>query len=62
MQGIYFLLPVLLTIFVSFLIVRAAAIALRMTGLEKKKAIFQSLSAFTGTGFTTREAENVAAT
>ena len=59
MQGIYFLLPVLLTIFVSFLIVRAAAIALRMTGLEKKRAIFQSLSAFTGTGFTTREAEKV---
>ncbi len=59
MQGIYFLLPVLLTIFISFLIVRAAAIALRMTGLEKKRAIFQALSAFTGTGFTTREAEKV---
>ena len=59
MQGIYFLLPVLLTIFVSFLIVRSAAIALRMTGLEKKRAIFQALSAFTGTGFTTREAEKV---
>ena len=30
-----------------------------MTGLEKKKARFQALSAFSGTGFTTKEAELV---
>ena len=59
MSGLYFLIPVMLTIFVSFLVVRAAAIALMMTGLDKKRAVFQALSAFTGTGFTTREAEKV---
>ena len=30
-----------------------------MTGLDKNKARFQALSAFSGTGFTTREAETV---
>jgi hypothetical protein len=59
MTGLYFLLPTLLAIFISFLVVRAAAIALMMTGLDKKRAVFQALSAFTGTGFTTREAERV---
>jgi hypothetical protein len=41
------------------LIVRAGAIALMMTGMNYEKARFQALSAFTGTGFTTREAERV---
>jgi hypothetical protein len=59
MSGLYFLFPTLVTIFISFLIVRAGAIALMMTGVERPKAAFQSLSAFTGTGFTTREAELV---
>ncbi len=59
MKGIYLLLPTLLAIFVSFLIVRAGAIALMMTGLDKDRAIFQALSSFTGTGFTTKEAEGV---
>jgi hypothetical protein len=59
MSGIYFLLPTLFVIFVSFLIVRAAAIALMMTGLDEKRAKFQALSAFSGTGFTTGEAEYV---
>jgi hypothetical protein len=59
MGGIYFLFPTLLVIFVSFLIVRASAIALMMTGMDEKRARFQALSAFTGTGFTTREAEYV---
>lgn len=59
MGGLYFLLPTLLVIFISFLIVRAAAVALSMTGMDDKKARFQALSAFTGTGFTTREAESV---
>ena len=60
MTGLYFIIPTLLVIFVSFLIVRAASIALMMTGLEKKKAKFQALSAFSGTGFTTKEAEQIA--
>ena len=59
MSGLYFLVPMLLTIFISFLVVRAAAIALMLTGLDRHKAVFQALSAFTGTGFTTREAERV---
>jgi len=49
----------LVVIFISFLIVRAAAIALMMTGLDEKRAKFQALSAFSGTGFTTKEAESV---
>ena len=59
MSGLYFLFPTLVAIFVSVLIVRAGAIALMMTGVDRPKAVFQSLSAFTGTGFTTREAELV---
>jgi hypothetical protein len=58
-SGLYFLLPALLAVFVSFLVVRAAAIALRMTGMDHERAVFQALSAFSGTGFTTREAERV---
>jgi len=59
MHGLYFLIPTLLVIFVSFLIVRATAIALMMTGMDSRRALFQALSAFTGTGFTTKEAEFV---
>ena len=56
-MGIYLILPTLLTIFASFLIVKAGAIALMLTGMDSEKANFQALSAFTRTGFTTREAE-----
>jgi len=59
MRGLYFLLPTLFVIFVSFLMVRAAAIALMMTGMDEKRARFQALSSFSGTGFTTKEAEFV---
>jgi hypothetical protein len=59
MSGLYMLIPTLIVIFVSFLVVRAAAIALMMTGMEENRARFQALSAFTGTGFTTRDAEIV---
>jgi len=59
MSGLYLLLPTLLVVFVSFLVIRAAAIALMMTGLDEKRAKFQALSAFSGTGFTTKEAESV---
>ncbi|MFO7968339.1 MAG: TrkA C-terminal domain-containing protein [Archaeoglobaceae archaeon] len=58
-SGLYLLLPTILVIFFSFLIVRAAAIALMMTGMDESRARFQARSAFTGTGFTTREAELV---
>jgi hypothetical protein len=58
-SSLYFLVPTILTVFVSLLVVRAGAIALRMTGMSLGTAKFQALSAFTGTGFTTREAESV---
>ena len=41
----------------SFIVVRIGAIAFQLTGLEWSLAKFQSLSCFSGTGFTTREAE-----
>jgi hypothetical protein len=59
MSGLYFLVPTLIAVFIAFLVVRAGAIALMMTGLDQRRARFQALSAFTGTGFTTREAERV---
>jgi hypothetical protein len=59
MTGIYLLSPVLLIVFLSFLIVRAAAVVLIMTGMDPVRARFQALSAFTRTGFTTSEAETV---
>ncbi len=34
------------------------AIALEITGMERSKARFQALSALSGTGFTTSEAES----
>jgi hypothetical protein len=59
MTGTYFLLPTLFALLFSFLVVRAGAVALMMTGVEADKARFQSLSAYSGAGFTTREAESV---
>lgn len=59
MTGSYLLAPLILAILIAFLVVRAAAIALMMTGLDGDRARFQALSAFTGTGFTTREAESI---
>jgi hypothetical protein len=59
MSGLYLLLPTFLVIIASLLIVWAGGIALTMTGMDEKKARFQALSAFTRTGFTTKEAELV---
>ncbi len=59
MIGLYLLIPTLITIFLSYLVVRAGAIALMMTGVDQQKARFQALSAFSRAGFTTREAEAV---
>jgi hypothetical protein len=44
---------------VSIFVVRLAAVAMRLTGLDDSSASFQALSAFTGTGFTTQEAEMI---
>ena len=49
----------LITILVSFVVVRIGGFALQLTGIEPEVARFQALSAFSGTGFTTREAERV---
>lgn len=43
----------------SFAIVRVATVLLSLSGLSEDSAKFQARSAFTGTGFTTRETENV---
>jgi MFS family permease len=51
----------LVAILVSFIIVRIGAFALHLTGMEPGVATFQALSAFSGTGFTTRESERVVA-
>jgi hypothetical protein len=49
----------LIIVLVSIVAVRAGAVALTMTGISMDMATFQSLSAFTGTGFTTSEAESI---
>ena len=51
----------LLVVGITVLVVKAGAIALRLTGMEAQRAEFQALSAVTGTGFTTRESELVMA-
>lgn len=43
----------------SLVCVRTGAVALERTGIGPEKARFQALSAFTNTGFTTREAEEI---
>jgi len=52
-------LSIFVLLSLSIFITRIAAVALRITGLDEQSARFQSLSAFTGTGFTTSEAESV---
>lgn len=59
MSSTLLIIPVLAIILASYLVVKAGAFALMMTGLDEKKAQFQALSAFTTTGFTTKDAELV---
>ncbi len=56
MLAIYAFLSV---VAISLLILRVGTIALMLTGLSEDLAAFQALSAFTGTGFTTSEAESM---
>jgi len=49
----------ILILVVSLIVVRIGAVALTLTGLSDHVARFQARSAFTGVGFTTREAELV---
>ncbi|MCF8229759.1 MAG: TrkA C-terminal domain-containing protein [Bacteroidales bacterium] len=52
-------LSLIIILAVSILITRIASNAIMHTGLSKQSAKFQARSAFTGVGFTTREAERV---
>jgi len=47
----------IIVLIASFIIVRIGAVAFQLTGLEWSLAKFQSLSCFSGTGFTTKESE-----
>lgn len=58
-MNLVFVIPVIVIIIVSAFIVKVASVALNLTGISEKTAFFQSLSAFTGTGFTTKDAEIV---
>ncbi len=51
------IIPLILIIVLFFFIIRIATVILKLTGLDENTARFQAISAFTGTGFTTREAE-----
>jgi len=57
MEIISAIIPLILIIIIFFFIVRIATVILKLTGLDEDTARFQAISAFTGTGFTTREAE-----
>lgn len=50
-------LTLLIILAVSLVVVRIGGTALRLTGMPLDVARFQSISALTGTGFTTQEAE-----
>lgn len=56
MAAIVVLMAVVL---ISYTIVTVAATMLELTGLDRDTSRFQALSAFSGTGFTTRQAELV---
>lgn len=49
----------LLVVSLSLLVVRVGDVAFRMTGLSEEGSYFQALSAFSGAGFTTDEAEAI---
>ena len=56
-MDLIYVIPAIIIIIVSILIVKIATVALNLTGLDSKRAFFQALSAFTGTGFTTADSE-----
>jgi hypothetical protein len=59
MVGIIGIIAALTVLGLSLVITRVATIALASTGLSSEAARFQARSAYTGTGFTTSEAEKV---
>lgn len=58
-MSLIYAIPVVVVIVISVFIVKIASVALNLTGLDQKRSFFQALSAFTGTGFTTRDSELV---
>lgn len=59
MIGIIGIIASLTVLGLSLVVTRIATVALSLTGLSYEAARFQARSAFTGTGFTTTEAEKV---
>lgn len=55
------LITLILVLFASLIVVRVAAVALTLTGMSREAAQFQARSAWTATGFTTEESEQVVA-
>lgn len=53
------ILSLLFVVVISLLIVRIATVALTLTGLSRELARFQARSAFTGSGYTTQESEQI---
>lgn len=53
------LVLLVVTVFTAYIVVIAGSAAYELTGLDRETAHFQSLSAFTGTGFTTGASERV---
>ena len=45
------------TLIVAYLVIKIGGAAFELTGMDPEQSHFQALSAFTGTGFTTRESE-----
>lgn len=52
-------LTIAILLMISLLIIKVATVAMRLTGLPEPVARFQCISALTGTGFTTSEAEMI---
>lgn len=51
--------PIIIIVVIFFFIVRVATVILKLTGMDERAARFQAISAFTGTGFTTKAAETI---
>lgn len=57
--GLAFLIPAVVVIILSWFIRLGATVALMLTGMDRRKARFEVLSAFFGVGFTTRNSEAI---
>lgn len=57
--GLAFLIPVIIIVVLAWVIIQGASIALMFTGMDRRKAGFEALSAFFGVGFTTRNSEEI---